>query len=262
MKFRLSAALVLSCLALLGHTSSPEERGLEIAQEYDRRDLGFGDYAADMEMVLINTHGDKSVRMIRAKTLEMENDGESERRLLIFDRPRDVKGTVLLTSSKKTNIDDQWLYFPAIKRVKRISSKNKSGPFMGSEFSYEDFGAPEVDKYTYRYLRNEPCVGGDCFVFERYPNDKNSGYSKQILWVDTEDYRLFKVDFYDRKKSLIKSLSVSGYKQYLGKYWRAEKMHMHNVQNGKQTILHWRNYEFSLGLSLIEFQPNNLRSLR
>ncbi|MCK4739413.1 MAG: outer membrane lipoprotein-sorting protein, partial [Deltaproteobacteria bacterium] len=112
------------------------EQGLAIAKEREKRAKGFVDFTGDMEMILKNRHGEISTRQMRTKTLEVKGDGDKA--LSIFDTPRDVKGTAFLTFSHKSGDDDQWLYLPALKRVKRISSSNKSGSFMGSEFAYED----------------------------------------------------------------------------------------------------------------------------
>ena len=115
----------------------------------------FGNFTARQVMVLRNKQGQESRRQLHIKVLEVADDGDKS--LTVFDEPRDVKGTALLTHAHKQEADDQWLYLPALKRVKRISSSNKSGSFMGSEFAYEDMSAQEVEKFTYRYLRDEPC---------------------------------------------------------------------------------------------------------
>ena len=206
--------------------ATPEEQGLVIAVEADRRDTGFNDSTADLEMLLRNKQGEESLRELRSKTLEVEGDGDKS--LTIFDRPADVKGTALLTFSHKTGNDDQWLYLPALKRVKRIASNNKSGPFMGSEFAYEDISSQEVEKYTYKYLRDEDLDGQAAFVFERYPVDKKSGYTRQVVWMDKENFRDLKIDYFDRKNAPLKTLVMSGYQQYLDKYWRADVMFMEN----------------------------------
>ena len=150
---KLVPAILLCLLPWLAVAETPEQKGLSIAQEADRRDSGFGSYTNDVKMILRNKQGQESVREIRSKTLEVEGDGDKS--LVIFDKPRDVAGTALLSFTHKEGPDDQWLYLPALKRVKRISSSNKSGPFMGSEFAYEDLGSQEVDKYTYKWLRDE-----------------------------------------------------------------------------------------------------------
>ncbi|HHM06268.1 MAG TPA: outer membrane lipoprotein-sorting protein [Gammaproteobacteria bacterium] len=237
-----------------------EERGLAIALTADRRDTGFGDLTAELVMTLRNRRGGESIRRIRNRTLEVIGDGDKT--LVIFDEPADVKGTAFLSYTHALKPDDQWLYLPALKRVKRISSANKSGPFMGSEFAYEDIGSQEVEKYTYKYLRDEILDGQDCFVIERYPRYKHSGYTRQVVWYDQSHYRVLKIDFYDRKDKLLKTLTFKGYQQYLDHYWRADVMEMVNHQTGKSTTLAWQHYRFRTGLTERDFDRNSLKRAR
>ena len=176
------AALVWAAGPSTGHAESAEETGLRIATEARERQKGFGNFTASLAMILRNKRGQESRREIRLKVIETEDDGD--RTMFVFDRPRDVKGTAFLVHAHKTEADDQWLYLPALKRVKRISSSKQSGSFMGSEFSYEDMGATEVEKYTHRFLRNEPCGELECTVSERIPAGRDSGYSRQLVWLD------------------------------------------------------------------------------
>lgn len=242
---------------------TPEEIGLRIAMEADAQDTGFGDSEVTMEMVLRNRHGEESVRTFRTKTLEVEGDGDKG--LSIFDEPRDVKGTALLTFTHKTESDDQWLYLPALKRVKRISSENVSGSFVGSEFAYEDLSSQEIEKYTYKYLADEPCPGAaelTCWKVERYPTDENSGYTRQLSWIDHDEYRAWKIDFYDRKDAHLKTLVFADYREYLGQYWRAHSMSMVNHQTGKSTDLTLGEFSFQTGLSDREFNQKALSRAR
>jgi hypothetical protein len=255
--YKLLITTLLVSLPLCATAATPEETGLAIAIEADRRDTGFGDSIAGMSMILRNKQGDESRRELRVRTLEVEGDGDKS--LSIFDRPADVKGTAFLTFTHKTGPDDQWLYLPSLKRVKRISSKNKSGPFMGSEFAYEDISSQEVDKYTYRYLRDEPCGELECFVIERDPVDPNSGYTRQVVWIDKQEYRPQKVDYYDRKNDLLKTLTFHDYRQYLNRYWRAMRQEMVNHQTGKSTTLLWEEYTFGQGLTDRDFDKNSLK---
>ncbi|HIO97111.1 MAG TPA: outer membrane lipoprotein-sorting protein [Leucothrix sp.] len=236
---------------------NPQQKGLRIAQEGDARDVGFGDFTANMIMTLKNRAGKTSRRVIRSKTLEGKGDGDKS--LSLFDEPADVKGTAMLTFSHGLKADDQWLYLPALKRVKRINSRNKSGPFMGSEFAFEDLGSQEVEKYKYNYLREEACgAGWKCHVIERTPAYKYSGYTKQVTWIDVQHYRPVKVMYYDRKKSLLKTLTATGFKQYLGKFWRPNVMNMVNHQSGKSTVLQFSNYKFKTGLTARDFNKKSL----
>jgi len=234
-----------------------EIKGKQIFTEVKRRDIGWGNSKADMQMILSNKHGQKSVREIKIKTLEQQDDGDKS--LTVFNKPRDVKGTAFLSYSHTTGADDQWLYMPALKRVKRISSRNKSGPFMGSEFAFEDFSSFELNKYRYNYLGEEQLDGKDCFKVEQFPVDENSGYTRRVVWVDKQEYREQKVEFYDRKNALLKTLTFGGYKQFIGNFWRAQSMNMVNHQNGKSTELKWLNYAFDTGLTEKDFNRNALK---
>ena len=108
-------------------------------------------------MILRNAQGEESIRKFNSKTLEVDGDGDKS--IFIFEHPRDVEGTAVLTFTHKVGPDDQWLYLPALKRVKRISSDNKSGSFVGSEFAYEDLSSQEIEKYTYKWVEDVVCPG-------------------------------------------------------------------------------------------------------
>lgn len=255
--------LLISTLLLtpvVANAETAEEKGLAIAVEADKRDTGFEDFTANMVMELRNKQGDVSTRTIRLKTLEVAGDGDKS--MSIFDKPADVKGTAFLTFSHAIKPDEQWLYLPALKRVKRINSKNKSGPFMGSEFAYEDLASQEIEKYTYKYLRDEQLNGVDYFVMERYPAYEHSGYTRQVAWVNKDKYVAEKIEFYDRKNDLLKTLVNTGYQQYLEQYWRPNEMLMENHQTGKSTLLTWQDYKFKNGLEDKDFSRNSLKRAR
>ena len=255
----LSILLLLPSLAVLAET--PEEKGLRIAQEADRADSGWGDMRSGLEMILRNRQGRESRRLMHSRVLEVQGDGDKS--LIVFDAPRDVKGTAFLSYTHALKPDDQWLYLPALKRVKRISSRNKSGPFMGSEFAYEDMTSQEVEKYRYRWLRDEALNGRDCYVIERRPRYKYSGYTRQTAWLDKEMLQPLKLDYYDRKDSLLKTLTFEGYKPYLDHpYWRPASAEMVNHQTGKSTVLKWKDYRFKTGLTPRDFDRNSLKRAR
>ncbi|MBL4795608.1 MAG: outer membrane lipoprotein-sorting protein [Pseudomonadales bacterium] len=254
------AVLPLALAAESAMAETSEERGLAIAVEADSRGVGFIDSKSSMEMILRNKRGDESRRKLRVKTLEKQGDGDMS--LTIFDTPRDQKGTALLTHTHKDRSDDQWLYLPALKRVKKIASKNKSGPFVGSEFAFEDMSAQEVEKYKYKWLRDETLEGQECFVIERYPVDKNSGYTRHVAWIDKAEYRTIQVEFYDRKKSLLKTLKMTEYAKFKDKFWQPLNLSMQNHQTGKSTELLMSNVSYQTGLKESDFSKNSLKRAR
>lgn len=235
------------------------EKGLAVAEAADRRDDGFESSVAELEMILTNRSGATSRRELRIKTLEVPARDLGDKSMVVFDRPRDVKGTALLTFSRILEPDDQWMFLPALKRVKRISSVNKSGPFMGSEFAFEDMAAQELGKFTYSYIGEEACGELACHVIERIPAYEHSGYTKTVAWIDVQELRSQKVDFYDRKGALLKTLTFGDYRQYLDKFWRAHNLFMINHLTGKTSRLLWGEFEFQTGLNEGDFTQASLR---
>ena len=163
-------------------------------------------------------------------------------------------------NSEPTNGPD--LLLEALKRVKRIASSNKSGPFVGSEFAFEDFTAIELNKFDYRYIGTETYGRFQTDVLERKPRYENSGYSKQISWVDQDVFQLRKVEFYDRRGDLLKVLKLEDYRQYDNGVWRAHKLIMENVQTNKKTDLVYQDYTFDVGISDKDFVKGRLSRLR
>ena len=230
------------------HAQSAEERGLEIAKAADKADQGFNSAIVDLKMTLKNKNGQTSERSLTNRILELTEDGDKS--LIVFNSPKDVKGTATLTYTHKIGADDQWLYLPSIKRVKRISSNNKSGPFVGSEFAYEDLSSQEVEKYTYKFLKEE----GGLLIVEQDPVDPKSGYTRRIATYNKDKgYRIEKVEFYDRKNALLKTLTYSDYQLYKEKFWRASTLNMVNHQSNKETLLQFSEYNFDIELSDDDF---------
>ncbi|WP_242131493.1 outer membrane lipoprotein-sorting protein [Aestuariivivens marinum] len=234
--------------------SQAQDRGLEIAKAAEKADLGFKSLTSDLKMVLRNKNGQVSERALEVRTLELVEDGDKS--LIVFSSPKDVKGTSTLTYTHKVGPDDQWLYLPSIKRVKRISSNNKSGPFVGSEFAYEDLSSQEVEKYTYKFLKEE----NNHLVVEQYPVDPKSGYTRRVVTYNKgAGYRIETIEFYDRKNALLKTLTYSDYKLYKNKFWRAAKLNMVNHQSKKETLLEFLNYDFDMNLTDDDFTQNALK---
>ena len=258
----LAAAIGLALPAPAEAAEDPVAKGEAIARESDRRDLGFGDSKVTLTMVLENRKGQTSERKMRIRTLEVPDENDGDKSLVIFEEPRDIKGTALLSHAHILEPDDQWLYLPALKRVKRISSANKSGPFVGSEFAYEDITAQELRKYGYEWLRDESLGELECFVVERRPLYEKSGYTRIITWYDKAEYRMQRVDYYDRKDALLKTLTLGDYRQYLGRYWRSHDLFMENHQTGKKTRLVYEAYEFQTGMKDSDFTKSSLKRVR
>lgn len=256
----MKASLIFILFVLFASAALAENEGLALAKKIDFANTGWGDEVVSSNMILRSANGQEVVRTMQNRFLEVPDDGDKS--IVLFDNPRDVKGTVFLSHGHRSGNDDQWLFIPALKRVKRISSGNRAGPFMGSEFAYEDIGSDEIPRYTYQRLEDKPCAElSTCYVLKRIPVDEKSGYSRQIVYADKSHLRIHKIDYYDRKQSHLKTLQRIDYAQY-DRFWRAEKWIMTNHQNGKSTQINWFDRELGSGLNASQFSSAALSRIR
>lgn len=256
------SGIVLADEPLIDPALAPDAKGRAIAEEVIRREDGYGDTVVEVEMTLGNIEGQERTRKLTWMTLENNEPGAGDRSLTIFHEPRDIAGTAFLSHTKIGDDDDQWLYLPSLKRVKRIAAANKSSAFVGSEFAYEDLLSDEVERFEYLWLRNDDCDGEQCFVIERRPRYGDSGYLRQHVWIDQAEFRPQRIDYFDLRDRLLKTLTFHDYRLYLDRFWRAQEMRMENHQSGKFTVLRFGEFRFQTGLTERDFDPSALRRLR
>jgi len=253
--------LSLTCLALFlsspvtSFAQTPQEKGFEIAARSDRMDKGFGTSLAKLEMILTNKAGQSITRELEIRTMEKENEQIGDKQVTLFFTPPDVEGTALLSHAKILKSDDQWLYLPELARVKRISSSNKSGPFVGSEFAFEDLTASELMKYDYTYLKTQELNGMTVDVVEWIPRYKRSGYSRMEASYDQDITQLRQIRYFNRGGAHLKTLTFSDYREYGENIWRAHELFMENHLTGKTTTLRYNAYQFGVDLDENEFKP-------
>ena len=157
--------------------------------------------------------------------------------------------------------DDQWLYLPELARVKRISSSNKSGPFIGSEFAFEDLTAAELGKYSYEWLEEITLDGLKVDKIKQIPLYKRSGYTYLIAYIDKDINQFRKVEFFNRGGAHFKTLTISEFKNYGGTIYRPMSQQMDNHLTGKSTTLLAEVYKFGIELNENEFKSSALSQL-
>ncbi|MGH7843643.1 MAG: outer membrane lipoprotein-sorting protein [Candidatus Binatia bacterium] len=257
---RMAIALLFASGPALNLTGlTPEEKGRVVAFEMERRNFdGYGDLTFEEEMIVENRYGQKVARQLSVFALEAPGDGEKV--LVVFSDPADVRGVAALVHTHKSSPDDMWMYIPRSERVRRVSAENKGGSFMGTDFANEDITHPEPEKFTgYRWLRDEVYKGQKCFVVERSPLEKSSIYTKQVMWIDQDHYRVLKAELYNREQQHEKTLHFLGYKRYLENHWRPSEFRMVNHFTGSTTRLITKDWRFRVGLKDSDFTTNGLR---
>ena len=202
------------------------------------------DSQTDMLMTLINKKGNKRERNLAAYIKKGEND--SSKSLLFFRTPADVKGTSFLVWSEPDKDDQQWLYLPALKRVRQISASGKGESFMGTELTFFDMGSHDIDDYTFTLLKEEEYEGESCYMIEALPKEVQF-YNKIIIWIRTGNFIPAKADFYDTKGAYLKEGIFANVQNIQG-INTPTHIEMHNKQNSRSTILELSEILYDKGL--------------
>jgi len=226
----LLVAVLVSLPALASAQTEPT--ALEVMQKVYNRPTG-NDMKATLTMTLINSNGDERVREIKQY---IKDFGDVEKKIMFFVRPADVRNTSFMNWSydDPNRDDDQWIYLPALKRVKRISSDSKGDYFMGSDFTYDDLGDRKPEEDTHKILREETLNGEHCYVIESIPKDEDYMYSRTVTWIVKDKWIGLKKEFYDEDGDYLKTLEIKKYEKIKG-YWIITETEMHNVQKNHTT---------------------------
>lgn len=211
------------------------------------------DEVANLKMVITEKDGSKKER-----ALEIRRKGQdAEQKVMVrMQSPADLKGTALLSVSKG-KASDQWLYLPSSKQTRRIQSGKRSSSFMDSELSYEDMGTNADAKFESKVVKQEEIAGRKYSVIENTPKGESS-YGKILIWVDLGTNLVGKMEYYDKAMKPLKVSSFSGYKQFDKGVWRAQKVQVSNLQNGRGTTLEMSGLSLNKGLDDGEFTESAL----
>ena len=218
--------------------NEPAAYGLQLAEYMDRYDTGWKDQYSKSRMTLFDARGDSVVRAVTQTILERKAGDKS---IVKFLSPAEIKGVAALTHENPKATDDNWLYLPATKRVRRISGANKTASFQGTEFTYEDLSSLIVRKYDWRYIEDgeveKDGAKQPVYRLEAKPNYKDTGYSRLVVSVHQTHWRIEQIEFFDKSQRPLKRLTNSNWKLRHGRFWRPELVEMRNQQTKKRTTI-------------------------
>ncbi len=201
-------------------------------------------------LTIMDSKGRERVRKT-AQVTKLYDNGDTEKRLVRFLSPADVKGTGLLTFDYEDKDDDMWLFMPALRKTRRIISSEKARNFMGSEFSYADMTPPILDDFNYKKLGEQEVENTLCWEIEVVPVDDDvadeNGFSKRTVYIAKKDFVIRKAVYYDLDGELHKELVVKEVKEIDPENHRYRPMHMImvNKQNNRKSILKVDKIQFN-----------------
>lgn len=244
--------MLLAVAGMLAATTTARAQltGRQIVEKAYNLPTG-NDRTSMLTMTLVNRSGQTRVRKIKQFTKDF---GSVEKSIMFFISPADVKNTSFMNWNydNQNKADDQWIYLPAIKKVKRISSDSKSDYFMGSDFTYDDLGDRKLDADTHKLLRTETVDGIPCYVVESVSKDEDYMYSKTVTWIRKSNFVGLKKEFYDEDGELLKILHIKKVEKIKG-FWVITLSEMENVQKNHKTVMKLSNVMINTGVPASKF---------
>lgn len=219
--------------------STPEKHGRAIAGYADLFDSGWKDEVLQGRMTLFDAGGDSVER--RFSRMVFERAKEGDKLIIRFLAPAEIKGVSALTFENPRGSDDNWLYLPSTKRVRRISGSNNTASFQGTEFTYEDLANLDPSEYEWRLFGEENLVrDGEAtpvYRLEARPTYKDTGYQRLTVYMHRERWTQERIEYYDLSGTLLKTRESSDWEHFHDRFWRAGKIEMENHQTKKRTVL-------------------------
>ena len=219
--------------------TNAQNTGLSIMEKMDQLQKPT-DSETQIKMTLISNKGGKERSRSRVlTTIEKKYDDGiyKMKSLLKFSEPKEVNGTAFLTWNRlDAKYDDQWLYLPALRKVKRIRAKDKERSFMGTDFSYEDLSGRNIESDSYELIGEDIIHGTECYKINAIPIEKKTQYGARVIWVDKNKYLMKRIEFYNKKNEQIKILDIPNHVKN-GEYWTQTKLVMKNIKNEHRTEL-------------------------
>jgi outer membrane lipoprotein-sorting protein len=229
--------LLLVCLLVSAWQVNPSFAlamdGKTLAQRVYDRDDG-KDVYAKVEMLLIDKHGNERLRtMITAN----KDFGSLSKGFTRFLSPAAIEGTGFLYWQNEERDDDQFIYLPALRRVRRIVTTQKDNRFVNTDYTYEDMQKRKVEKDNHKILGTERIGDYDCWILESFPKDSDdSQYGKCVSWVVKDTYVPVKTEYYDKKGRLEKVYTARGLSKIDG-IWTVTQSEMRDLKREHRTLM-------------------------
>lgn len=254
--------IITGCLSILTVISSLAS-GLtarEIFDEHQNRHTLIAEKETILMKIVYSPEQSENRILIR-KTLRK---GEDYKSLMYFKKPVTISGVAMLTL-KENNHEEQWLYLPANRMLKRIAGSGKKGSFAGTDFSYEDFIYLNADDFKFIKHENIDVNDNDCFVIDVLPATEKAksqtNYKKRRFYIDSLTYFIWKIEFYDKRGRSLKVQNNYSPINVTNKVLRPEKIIMTNNLKNRKTFLQLTNIIYDPDyISALDFSKQNIQN--
>jgi len=193
--------------------------------------------------------------------------GKERRSVLFYTAPANIKDTAFLTWDypEADRDDDQWLYLPAVRKIRRVSSSDRGDYFLGTDLTFEDLkreGKGNLEEFEHERKTVEEVDGVSCIVVEGLPISdeiaRELGYGRVLSYVDPETWMIRRSEFWDPNGNPLKTIHSEGIEEIDG-FWTATRIHVQNHKTGHQTRLIFTEVDYVTAVDDSWFETSRLR---
>ncbi|MCP4407273.1 MAG: outer membrane lipoprotein-sorting protein [Gammaproteobacteria bacterium] len=257
--YMIHVSLLLPILLLAAELPS----GDEIAIKINARDEGVA-VGRNLTMEMTDRRGKTRTRDTRGFR---KYYGDEKRTVIFYLEPRNVKDTAFLTYDypEADRNDDQWLYLPAMRKVRRISASDRGDYFLGTDLTYEDIKLEtrvSMEDYTRKTIGEDEVDGHHCYVVEATPVNqetaKELGHSRLEQCLDSKIWIVRRARFSDRGGNPLKTSYFREIRQ-VQCIWTQHRIEVENHKTGHRTRFLFSAVDYRSGVSDGLFTQNALR---
>lgn len=238
-------AVLLGGIASVAAAQSADE----IIASVNARDEGIAQ-TREANLTLTDKSGKSREQVIR---VYRKYYGDEKRTVIFYLEPANVKDTGFLTFDypEADKEDDQWLYLPAMRKVRRISASNKGDYFLGTDLTYDDLKRDakiSAHEYTWTLNGTDTVAGAECHVLEGAPKSEQIseelGYSKAVIYVDPANWMIRRYDYWDVNGNNLKRIENQAIEQIDG-IWTNNRVEVNNHKTGHSTVLEFTSTSYA-----------------
>ncbi|MCF6236532.1 MAG: outer membrane lipoprotein-sorting protein [Gammaproteobacteria bacterium] len=212
------------------------------------------DQRTQLTIILKNKNGNEKKKVFLRLWKDYHGeDNILEKMILFTEYPADAKGAAFMRWAYDSDAGknaDQWIYLPALRKIRRVSIRDPGDAFMGSDLTYSDISLRKLDEDQHTFLRMDKRNGEEYYVVESTPKESKPLYSKRVSWFkkaeSSDGCVKNRIDYYDVKGDLLKKQFIEW--QQIDKAWVWEKVDVQNVQNGHASIFTVKDVDVNVGL--------------
>jgi len=243
--------------------SSDWPSGDDIARNINARDEGVA-VSRKLRMEMTDRHGKVRVRETKAFRKYF---GDEKRTVIFYLAPKNIKDTAFLTYDYADNSqdDDQWLYLPAMRKVRRISASDRGDYFLGTDFSFEDIKLEtrvSLEDYTRKTIAEDSIDGVHCYVVEETAITSEIadelGHSRRESCVDDNLWIVLKSKVWDTQNKLLKTTYFKDIFSVQG-ILTTHTMEVENHKTGHKTRFDFSEVNYEDGVNDRVFTKNALK---